>query len=144
MVYNTTLRQFKFLFRISNSDSFVDITLSKVRLLRNFSLFELISCSLGLADCFENLISHNLEFQFLFQNYNSHSCRDIRLTKTGRSSRAWSNCQKLLPYTCRVSYNAILLGFKGLSILRWGSAETGLYHNLLGYHYILVQSNHEV
>ena len=32
----------------------------------------------------------------------------------------------------------------GLPILRWDSAETGLYHNLLGYHYILVQSNHEV
>ena len=29
-------------------------------------------------------------------------------------------------------------GLRGLSILRWDSAETGLYHNLLGYHYILV------
>ena len=35
-------------------------------------------------------------------------------------------------------------GLRGLSILRWDSAETGFYHNLLGYHYILVQSNHEV
>ena len=35
-------------------------------------------------------------------------------------------------------------GLRGASILRWDSAETGLYHNLLGYHYILVQGNHEV
>ena len=35
-------------------------------------------------------------------------------------------------------------GLRGASILRWDSAEAGLYHNLLGYHYILVQNNHEV
>ena len=57
-------RGFNLLFQNFSLYSFRYITPTKVSLLRNcwkFSLFGYISCSLGSVDCFENLISFNLE-----------------------------------------------------------------------------------
>ena len=89
MVQDTTLRQIWLLFQISSSD----VSYRNVSFLRNslkFFLFEQVSCSLGLINFFENFRNRKLHiFWLMFQNYGSHSCRDIRVTKSGRSGRFW-------------------------------------------------------